>query len=264
MRTLNGFNERNRYSAKWTDLGNPVWLLPAAAPFVLVWLLLAGGLLIVRTVAGATHPLERGQIVIAAFAVACVAWLARRLSTLKGERRIGFPWASMLPVVATSVALLFWGLALSHGVDSSAAAAFFWLVIVSEEALGWRRQFRSSWRASTGGGLAEGQTTTNRVVQEFTRLVTAEGEDIIRGSVAVQVVSGCRMAAGHVAFCPPFAERPRFEIRPHAQQDAALKVSQLYPHGARVEVKLPQPAKTDTTVAVHFVARAPHTPVHFS
>jgi hypothetical protein len=238
-----------------TEAMLPTRMARTAASFALAWLMLSGGLLTLRTMVRATQPLSPGMLVGAAICLASVAWLARRVSRFDVPR-FDRPWKSLLSVAATSAALLFWGLSLSRGVESSVAVAFFWLAIVCEEAWGWRQQMRSYQQRAVGPLLHE------RVVQELTRLITAEGEEVIRGSLAIQIDQGSRMAAAHVAFCPPFNERPRFDVHSRTGHEVALKVSQLYPHGARIEVKLPQPAKAGTTVAVQFVARLPHTPAH--
>ena len=106
------------------------------------------------------------------------------------------------------------------------------------------------------GRLPSAQGRSNdRVVQHFTRLVTPEGKEMIRGTLTVIIERGSRLAAGHIAFCPPLAERPHFEVRADDAK-AILKVSQLYPHGARVEVRFSLPAQTGIAVPVQFIARA--------
>jgi hypothetical protein len=230
---------------------------------IVAWLLLSGLLMTARNLASATRPLPAGQLIAAALGLALAAWMPRALGRLGGKRPDG-AWRRLFPAGVTSLAVVLWGYALTRRAESPAAAVAFWLFLVAEE--GW-----AIWQAASGGhkkspspASTRGEVPEDRVLQQFTRLLTA-GEEIVRGSLIVTVDRGSRLAAGHVAFCPPFVERPRCDVQPGAASwppgsaaNATLKVTQLYPHGARIEVRLPQPAETDTAIPVRFVARAPH------
>ncbi|HEV3341082.1 MAG TPA: hypothetical protein VG125_12020 [Pirellulales bacterium] len=237
-------------------------LARAAGGLIVAWLLLSGLLLAARSLASATRPLDPGQLLAAAVGLGGAACAARAISSLGGNRP-GMTWRRKIPPAAVSLAVLLWGVALTRRAESPAAVALFWSFLVAEE--GW-----ALWRTAFGGRkkrpLPFGTPAAERedlVLQQFTRLLAAE-EEIVRGSLSVLVDRGSRVAAGHVAFCPPFVERPHFEVQPGAESwppgsaaNATLKVTQLYPHGARIEVRLPQPAAAETTVPVRFVARAP-------
>ncbi|HVX15420.1 MAG TPA: hypothetical protein VHC22_29795 [Pirellulales bacterium] len=238
----------------------PAWLLRAVAVIVLAWLLLSGLLLTARTMVRATRPFIGPQFLIIACGVVGVIWLARRTSMLDSGRNIHRHWTGFLPVVATSTALLLWGVPLAHG--ASAPAAVFWLLVVGEEAWAWRRHIELWRRMPRAAERVVRRPAADRVVQKLTRFVTPEGEEVVQGLLAVRIEPGARMAAGHVAFCPPLVERPQLEVQPDAGPEATLKVGQLYPHGARIDVRLPQVAESETTVQVRFVARALMIPKH--
>lgn len=109
----------------------------------------------------------------------------------------------------------------------------------------------SLWRVGPPPG-----PSSPRVLQQFTRSLSAEGEETIEGSVTISVDRGSKTGAAHVGFCPPFAARPQFELRPTSGRGVVLKVGQLLPQGVRIEAKLPAPAAATRIVSVQFVARS--------
>ena len=230
-----------------------VWLFArAASVLVLGWLLLSGGLVAARGWASATRPLRAGELVVAAIGLAVVACGARTVFT-SGSDPSPSSQRRVLPVVVTSLAVVFWGTSLTR--DTGSVAAFFWLLLAGEEGWAfWRTAFRDrkEWQSPTS---AVGASRDELVLQQFSRLLTRQ-QEIVRGSLAITVERGSRTSAGHVAFCPPLVERPLFEVQPESTTTATLKVSHVYSHGARIEVRLPQAAQAEATVRVRFVARA--------
>lgn len=234
------------------------WLARAAAAVILVWLLLTGIILAIRSTLHATQPLPPWQLAVASFALVIAARLVHAAGRFTAsEIRPAIYSLPILFAVATTVAIVLWGLSLSRGVESPAALAFCWLLFVGEETWAWRQMVhrRRPWSHSRGTSAA---VKNDRVLQQFTRLLTTDGAEIIRGSLSVTVERGCKHAAGHVAFCPPFAQRPHFDVQPGSATNATLKVSQLFSHGARIEVRLPQAATSDAAVSIDFAARASH------
>ena len=231
-------------------------LARGAAALLMLWLVLSGILLMVRSPSGASRPLASGWLLMLALGLVAAApamrrfWFAGRASLPKSNLVRAYP------LILTSTGLTLWGWSLTGSGLSTPAAVAFWLVLVCEEGWAWRREFILRRHQPSLALVAAGRSAGNVLLQQFTRLRTSEGEEIIRGSLAMTIESGNRAAAGHVAFCPPFAERPHFEMRPSAMKDVTLKLSQLYPHGARIEAKRGQPAKIEATFSVQFVARA--------
>jgi hypothetical protein len=232
-------------------------LARAGAGLVLGWLLFSGGLMAARRLANVPRPLAPSELVAAALGLAIVSCGARTVWTRDGNQA-GPGWRRVLPLAVTSSSAVLWGLSLTGGGGSPAAVAFFWLLLAGEEGAAlWALAGRRRWPVGFRAGPAARQ---DLLLQEISRFVTAEGEEIVRGSLAVIVDRGSRVSAGHLAFCPPLARRPDFEVQPEATTNATLKISQLYPHGARIEVRLPQTAPVETVVRLQFVARTPHGP----
>lgn len=221
----------------------PGWLPRSIGAFLAGWLTLSGGLLYVRASLDATQPLGPGQLILAAVGLLIAAWFSRiALDT----------W----PGAVVSLGLLLWGVALTRVGGSAAAIGLNWLLFLLEETWAWRRQLLYFRRSPIARTTPVQPASDDRIIQQFTRTLTPCGEEVIRGSVAVRIERGSRMGAGHIAFCPPFAERPRFDARFAQTQKATLKVTQLYAHGARIEVRLPQAAQADANLFVQFAARA--------
>lgn len=96
-----------------------------------------------------------------------------------------------------------------------------------------------------------------RIVQQLTRSTTRDGVDMLRGSLHATFPPGLRTLSIHVAFCPPFAERPRMEFRQTSGPTVRIKLAQLLAFGARFDVKLAALAQADETVVLEISAAHP-------
>lgn len=227
-----------------------VALVRAVGLLLMAWLLLAGILVAARTLSRSVRPLNLGQLVLAAVALVATAVIVR----------VAWRWAEagwpvrrgILPLPLATAGVAIWTLALCSQSESPLGVMLFALIVAGEEAWAWRLAIRRGSAKIRPRARARG----DRVVQQFTRVVSADGQETIEGSVAVSVDRGSRMGAAHVGFCPPFPQRPEFELRPATDKGAVFKVGQLLPQGARIEVKLPQPAEAARMVSVQFVARS--------
>jgi hypothetical protein len=76
----------------------------------------------------------------------------------------------------------------------------------------------------------------DELVQQFVRRRSARGDELA-GRIRVEFPLGAKHAVTHLAFCPPFARTPRIELGPAADAPASATVTQVFPHGARIEVK---------------------------
>ena len=235
----------------------PLSFIHLAAALIAVWLVLSGGLLAIRTLTHATQPFSIVQLFVTTAGLTIAAWASRAAWTLGSANR-SRSWPHWLPAAMTTVGISLWAISFAAS-ESKFAIALCWFILMGEEAWAWKRQFMAYRRPGRSRSV-QGRSSNDRVVQQLTRLVTAEGEEVIRGTLMVIVERGSRLAVGHIAFCPPLAKRPQFEVRA-VNAMAALKVSQLYPHGARVEVRFTQPVQAGTPVPVQFVARASNSPV---
>lgn len=229
--------------------GGAAELWPAIGMVLATWLACSGLLLAARTTVGATQPLRWQQLVLATFGLLAAAWLSHAAVAWPRTRRAP---GAMVCGLLTSVGLLFWAISLSHHAGSNLLAGAIFLPLVMEEAWAWRSilAFAPVIHRAATNGRAEA-----RLLQQFTRTITPLGEETIQGRVALRIEPGSRMAATHIAFCPPFVERPQFEAHLEPQVSGALKVTQLYAHGARIELRLPQVSGTEERVSVRFTAR---------
>lgn len=239
----------------------PSWVAQSTAIFLAGWLAFSGGLLCLRVSLLAIQPLRSVPIVLLSIALTAAAWLIRRLSLCdaaffrRAKDKTGGLRTVVRPGVIASVGLLLWALALTLAARSAMAIGICWLLLLVEEIWAWHEQPLFFRRPPVDHPLRSHAAQEGRVIQQFTRLSVPDGEEIIRGTIAVQIESGGRTGAGHIAFCPPFSARPQFEVQFAERTDATLKVSQLFPHGARVEVRLPQAAQADRAVVVRFLGR---------
>jgi hypothetical protein len=93
-----------------------------------------------------------------------------------------------------------------------------------------------------------------RILQRYVRSATDDGQEWVRGTLRLRFTTGARTAVAHVAFCPPFAQRPKFEARQTGGSAARLKIAQVLPQGARLELRLTTAATVDEWLELDFTA----------
>jgi hypothetical protein len=76
--------------------------------------------------------------------------------------------------------------------------------------------------------------------------------EVVEGWLRVAFVAGQRHATAHVAVCPPLEGAPECQAEQAAGPPAGVKVAQVLSYGARLEVKLDEPADASTSVIVEF------------
>lgn len=94
-----------------------------------------------------------------------------------------------------------------------------------------------------------------QLLQQLTRCRTADGRDVIRGTLVAEFAPGQRSATLYVAFCPPFERLP--QVAASAETDgpaASVKLTQMVHNGAQLDVRLPRATDRSQTVAVELVA----------
>ena len=67
---------------------------------------------------------------------------------------------------------------------------------------------------------------------------------------------GDRVAVVHLAFCPPLAHPPKLTAHVLDDSGAEAGITLAQPYGARIELRLPQPATAGQTVLVEVVGTA--------
>ena len=112
----------------------------------------------------------------------------------------------------------------------------------------------------TDGGLsgeAEPREPSADVLQQLTLRTTAEGGQELSGWLRIRLVAGQRTGSLHVAFCPSFDAAPQVQAEAVSGPDCRIKAAQVLPYGARLDVKLDEPAAEDQSVLVWFHAANP-------
>lgn len=103
----------------------------------------------------------------------------------------------------------------------------------------------------------ESAAPTEQLLQQLVRFRDAAGNESIRGTLQAEFVPGQRHATIHVGFCPQLAQLPQVEAEPADGPESQVKIVQALPHGARLEVRLAQPAPGPCCVGVEFAAFSP-------
>jgi len=227
-----------------------------------------------RRLAGALEtPLGPLQLLVAAGLLAGLARIAHALSQT-GRLRAGS--------VLISLAMLTLAASLSLPGSNSIALLGFWAMIVGEEFWAWRSMsvvetsanrlspsatlpcrgegrlnaLLSASSPADGDMIEEPEPTEPGadVLQQLTLRTTAEGSQELSGWLRTPLAAGQRTASLHVAFCPSFSQTPQVQAEPVAGPDCRIKVAQVLPYGARLDVKLDEPARGDDNVLVWFFA----------
>jgi len=187
--------------------------------------------------------------------------------------------------------LLIFAAALSLPGANAWALGLFWLLLAAEEVWAWRHQTarlinrlrskRASFRPvridpaqsalphvesarSTPGAVAEISTMPDwpakHVTQQLIRSTAADGADVLSGWLRLGFAAGQRMGNLHVAFCPPFVHTPEFTVLQLDGPEARIKIAQLLPYGARLDLKLISFTEEPTSILLQFTARATSDP----
>jgi hypothetical protein len=93
-------------------------------------------------------------------------------------------------------------------------------------------------------------TGADRPLQQLTRWRTADGRDVLQGTLLAEFAAGERTTTLYVTFCPPFERLPRIDL----ESSVDAKAVQSFHHGAQLEVRLTQPARTACTATVELFA----------
>ena len=257
------------------------------AAVVLGLLIAAAAAILWRRLAGAlVHPLQPGALLAAGISAATAAAAVRVGWSHRAAGRWAV-WPDWTAMALTSLAAagLLAGLWLPGTPLLPILAAV--LVLLVEEIGVWawvaRRYARPKRRQAIGGAdilvcpashdrqeclshRSDVQECLSRrgdapppeeVVQQLTRIRTADETEELRGWLRVPFAAGQRTASVHVAFCPPLAATPELAVEQIDGPDARLKTAQLLPYGARIDLKLAAAAEQAGVVVLEFVARAP-------
>jgi len=92
--------------------------------------------------------------------------------------------------------------------------------------------------------------------QRYERYELPTGGDCVRGRLAIAIPAGARAAAGHIGFCPAFAETPEIEVTTaYDGVEVTVTAAEVLPWGVRVECRLAEPAEEPLEIPVDILAR---------
>jgi|GEM_PF-581533 len=245
---------------------------------LVVLLPLLAGTLMARRMAGAFDARISAWAVLATIGLACLAALAIRWPPrhpggipTKLSRAGQLKWlAGWLATLVPSLSLLILAGTLSATRISRPARVGSWLLVFAEELLFWgwiygpairQRLWPANHRveeppATPPAGVESlhhpiddaepndelENETTDDVTQQFVRRVDAQGHESLSGLLRVHFVPGQRIAQAHLGFCPPLHATPTIEFEQVEGPPARVKLAQVFPYGARFEIKLESPA----------------------
>jgi hypothetical protein len=188
--------------------------------------------------------------------------------------------------VLLGASLLIFAAALCLPGTNAWGLGFFWLFIAAEEIWAWQpramswlrrswskkgaiRQVRVDAAQSAVPHVAPAETSTaavaalltspawpaKDVTQQLIRSVAGDGSDTLSGWLRLDFAPHQRIGNLHVAFCPPFAGMPELTVTQIEGPQARIKIAQLLPYGARLDLKLITFSEAPASVLVQFSAR---------
>jgi hypothetical protein len=113
-----------------------------------------------------------------------------------------------------------------------------------------RKAPRNLSRAKPAAGPLE-----RHVLQQLTQGRSAHGDLFWQGIVRATFLPDQRLAAAHVAFCPPFARLPEVQAWHLVGPAAEVQVKQVLAHGARLDIKFKNEATRSCEVLLEFSAQ---------
>jgi hypothetical protein len=114
---------------------------------------------------------------------------------------------------------------------------------------------RASIRYRPSAKQGAGDQLAADIRQSWIRRREGDGTEVVEGWIGAEFSPWARVSHVYATFCPPFASTPEVEAEPIDGPPATAKIGPVYPHGARVEIRLDRPAATGTSVAIAMHAR---------
>jgi hypothetical protein len=110
--------------------------------------------------------------------------------------------------------------------------------------------------AANGGSIEEPELIEPAadVLQQLTLRSTAAGGQELSGWLRMPLAAGQRSGSLHVVFCPSFREAPQVQAEPVSGPDCRVKAAQVLSYGARLDIKLEEPANKDQSLLLWFFA----------
>jgi hypothetical protein len=228
--------------------------IPALALGFFLLLRLAGGAL--------TSPLPAPQLFAAAFVLCIWAACLRLLSPADSASwlTLGLP---LCVVLMFAIACSYPGTRLIDWLVWPAAIAILFTVTQLRSTAGPPRGPVHRGKQTTPAAPAiESEPDSQQILQQLTRYRDAEGRESVHGNLIAEFAPGERQTTLFVAFCPPFEHLPDVEVEIADDSSADVKAVQILHNGAQLDVRLPQPARSATSVTVEVFAAEPQSNHH--
>ncbi len=239
MRAMDGKSRTLLFPA-WAHRrpGAAVWI---ASIFVA---LAIGAFLIIRRVTGSlTAPLPVPQLIGTAAGLCMWAVVVRELAA----KRPFYFWAPLGALCLVAI-----------GCSYPANRAVDWLVWLLAIGLTARLplaiRIKSRFPAMRNLAAGKNDAISEQVIQQITRVRTAEGKHALRGTLVADFTPGERQTTLYVGFCPPFELLPRIELNVADDSEADVILSQVLHNGAQLDVRLSEPAEETIAVTIELFA----------
>jgi hypothetical protein len=232
-------------------------------------------LFVARRLAGAfSEPPPIGAYLLLGLVFAAAAVLVRReLATAVSRTSVSNGWICC----GGSIVAIVGGVSVSLPSASVIGLLLLWLPIALEEGWAWRQWMERRGptaieapplTAATSvepdaevialdSAVAELAFADTTITQHLVRRREHDGGESISGYLRAAFMPGQRIVNLHVPFCPPIAIIPSCGAETINGAPARVKVSQVLPQGARLEVKLDQVSTEPQQVVIEFSASNP-------
>ena len=100
------------------------------------------------------------------------------------------------------------------------------------------------------------EAISEQLVQQITRERTPDGVESIHALVRATIPPGDRLAAVHLAFCPPLNAAPRLAVHVLDDSGAEAKIMLAESYGSRIEGRLPTVARQGQTVLLEVLGES--------
>ncbi len=226
-----------------------------------------------RAVGAISTPLSASGLLSVGLAAAATALGARYV----WKRTAATRWSTLGVSSLLTVSTLAFAAAASLPNSAPIGLAGLWLVVVGEELWAWwpKRLARTEraepkpapspqpvpvadsherFEQAVADSSVGADVLQEHVTQQVTRLLEPDGTDRVVGWMRVSFEPGQRLASVHLAFCPPFGRTPEAALERLEGPQVRIKRVQVFPFGARFDLKLGTPAEQATDVLLRVAA----------
>lgn len=204
------------------------------------------------------QPLPPAMLIAACLAALCLAWLVRAAWSNSFPDRTAVRWLPSALLVSLAVALWLPGTTTAAAGTLTAMVAldcFLAIVLDGPPLQPFLGRFDRARLRQPATLLQATRLVDASLVQSWTRRRAASGEETIEATLRAEFPPGQRTEHCHLAICPAMQAAPTLRCEQLAGPAARIKVAQVLPHGARIELKLAEVAPCPTQVLLRVTAR---------